>query len=31
LKRAEVAGKTCYFDLARDTRLYLIKALRTDK
>lgn len=31
LKREEVAGKTCYFDLARDTRLYLIKALRTDK
>lgn len=31
LKKREVAGKTYYCDLARDTRLYLIKALRTDK
>lgn len=29
LKKREVAGKTYYFDLSRDTRTSLIKALRT--
>ena len=31
LKKREIRGKTYYFDLARDTRTYLIKALRSEE